>query len=137
MVDPRDGDTPTPAPIAPAYAVDARLAGERLEITLSGRSDRHNADAIARDVLALVERHRPRHVLVDVQALAGRLSPGATYMHVWSFPPKAPHRPTAVIDRPEYDAFDSFYYLAAANAGYEIHFFHDRAAALAWLATRP
>lgn len=117
----------------PDYTVVVQAHSDILELALSGQATRENASEIA-DVVTNIAIRYDCPVLVDVQALKGRLGVTDTYYHVRrDRPHRQLGRKTAVVDLPENASYYTFHEITATNAGFNIRYFNTLENARAWL----
>jgi hypothetical protein len=121
-----------------AHQTSVYRLGDILAIGISGQATTGNASEIARRIISLISEHKPAKLLIDCTGLVGRLGTFDTYYHVRDYP-RDTYRPgkTAILENPENEEVYSFHQTAAANVGFELHYFTRMEDALKWLAASP
>lgn len=117
------------------YRIEHSQTDEILRVRIFGVSNESNANAIAQDILAVVDRNDATRSLVDIRVLAGRLIADDLYWHVQKYPRYTARVKVAVVDLKENHRFDELHETMAKNRGFNMQYFYEVAEAERWLLT--
>jgi len=109
------------------FGIDQGAGGCILQAKVRGRSARH-AERIGRDIADQADRAAAKQLLIDVRGVVDRL--GALGSLVLA---ACRDRRVAVIDSDDNELYHPFSEFEARRHGFEVRYFSDAAAAMAWL----
>jgi hypothetical protein len=109
------------------FGIDLGAGGRTLQAKVRGRSARQ-AERIGRDIADQADREAAQQVLIDVRGLADRLGAlGSLALAACR------DRRVAIIDSHDNQLYHPFSEFEARLRGFEVRYFSDAAAAMAWL----
>ncbi|MFO1414806.1 MAG: hypothetical protein U1F10_13040 [Burkholderiales bacterium] len=114
----------------------SELRGNVALVQISGRLEREEEAAIARELLAHAAGLRAKGLLVDQRTLQNRGRPSAVYHLTRDAAHRWHHIPVAILDLPANREAAEFQEIAASNLGLEVRAFFAFDEALAWVISR-
>jgi len=119
-----------------AYQMLSYVNDGILEVVLTGKLTNRNVDKIMNELIVLQKSINTNDELIDVRKLRGRFNFSEADFFVKTIPSGKHKMNTAFVDTAENADYNSFYEIAALNAGLSFKTFTDIDAARAWLKRR-
>lgn len=99
------------------YQIASSVSDGILEIILSGEESEKTMENMKSDIDSIIVKSNIQNVLIDCRALEGRLGIAETYERVRSYPHDVYKIKIAIVDIPQYAAYQKFHEDTSINAG--------------------